>query len=221
MSPEEGPPIPIASVIAETLKPTGTSSSVAPPASVIVTLRCVTSPVRAVLRSGVNSIFATGFGTTSTAISAVAAPAVAVIVTAPGAPRASTPRVRVRSMVGGRAIGMATASSEETQLTSSPSTSVPVSSVGSARTVTSVPAYSGPSAVTASDATGRGRMVSAIRCSRYPSASELRADGSGPEPTTRTITANSPGRRVEISPSRDTLKMLKPQVRFSRFQYWP
>ena len=140
MSPEEGPPIPIASVIAETLNPTGTPSSVAPAASVIVTSRCVTSPVRAVLRSGVNSIFATGFGTTSTAISALAAPAVAVTVTAPGAPSVSTPRVRVRSMVGGRAIGMATASSEDIQVTSRPSTSAPVSSRGSARTVISVPA---------------------------------------------------------------------------------
>ena len=197
------------------------SSSVAPDAPVIVTFRCVTSPVRAVPRSGVNSIFATGFGTTSTAISAVAAPAVAVTVTAPGAPSASTPRVRVRSMVGGRAIGMATASSDEAQPTSSPSTSVPVSSTGSARTVTSVPEYRGPSAVTFSAATGRGRMVSGILCWRYPSASELRAEGSGPEPTTRTITAYSPGRRVETSPSRETLKMLKPQVRFSRFQNWP
>ena len=158
--------MPIASVIAETLNPTGMSSSVAPEASAIVTCRCVTSPVRAVLRSGVSSIFATGFGTTSTAISAVAAPAVAVTVTAPGAPSASTPRVRVRSMVGGRAIGMAIASSEDVQPTSSPSTIVPVSSTGSARTVTSVPAYRGPSAVTFSVATGRGRMVSGIRCSR-------------------------------------------------------
>ena len=109
---------------------------------------------------------ATGFGTTSTAISAVAAPAFAVTVTGPGAPSANSPRVRVRSMVGGRATGIATASSEDAQVTSSPSTRLPVSSTGSARTVTSVPAYRGPSAVTFSVATGRGRMVSGIRCSR-------------------------------------------------------
>ena len=132
--------MPIASVIAATLKPTGTSSRARPSASVIVTLRCATSPVRTALRSGVSFMSATGFGATSSAISAVAAPAVAVTATGPAAPSASTPRVRVRSMVAGRPTGIATDSSEEAQPTSSPSTSAPVSSRGSARTVTSVPA---------------------------------------------------------------------------------
>ena len=140
MRPEEGPPLPIASVIAETLNPMGTSSSGRPAASVMATRRRVTSPVRTAPRSGVSVIAATGFGRTSSVISALAAPAAAVIAALPGAPSASSPRVRARSMVGGRPTGSATDSSEELQPTSIPSTGAPESSSGSARTVTSAPA---------------------------------------------------------------------------------
>ena len=72
-----------------------------------------------------------------------------------------------------------------------------------------------------SDAAGRGRMVSGTRCCRRSSAPASGPDGSAAGRATRTITANRPGRMVEIRPSADTVKMLKPHVRSSRFQYWP
>ena len=86
---------------AETLNPTGTSSSDRPSASVTVAVRRVTSPVRTAFRSGVRSILAAGFGSTSMRNSAAALPAVAVTVTLPGAPSASTPRVPAPSVAGG------------------------------------------------------------------------------------------------------------------------
>ena len=72
-----------------------------------------------------------------------------------------------------------------------------------------------------SDAAGRGRMVRGTRRCRRASAPGSGAAGSGAGRATRTITANRPGRMVEIRPSADTVKMLKPQVRSSRFQYCP
>ena len=153
----------MASVIAETLKATGMSSSNRPSASVTVAVRRVTSPVRRVLRSGVSEMRAAGFGSTSSVVSAVAAPAVAVIATLPGAPSASTPRRVVRWLAGGCPIGIAIEASEVRHSTSTSSANAPLSSSGVASSVTSVPAWKGPGACSAIEAGDRGRMVSGTR----------------------------------------------------------
>ena len=90
---------------------------------------------------------AAGFGRTSSVISAVAAPAAAVIATLPGAPSASTLRRVVRWLAAGWPIGIAIEAFEVRHSTSTSSANAPLSSSGVASSVTSVPGMEGPRGV--------------------------------------------------------------------------
>ena len=155
----------MASVTADTLKATG--MVVEQPSfgvSVTVVVRRVTSRVRTVLRSGVSEMRAAGFG--SNVERHLGRRRAGGRRDRDPARRAERKHARggvVRWLAAGCPIGIAIEASEVRHSTSTSSANAPLSSSGVASSVTSVPAWKDPGAVSAIEAGGRGRMVSGTR----------------------------------------------------------